>query len=221
MTKEEKAAAYDAAIKKVKELAIDDYLDAIAVTDIFPELKEIEDEKIINRIKKAVKGYWSDEPLDEILAWLEKQGETSPILSNSSNIGKNWSEDDDNCLSTIIAEFSKCSGKSVSKDEWMRCNDFLNSLRDRVQPKPQQEWDGDSAKMINECIAAIYAADCYSLEDKNQMEDWLKSLRPQNKWRPSESDIRILEQVIDGTVNPINYHATLYAILEQLKKLRE
>mgnify|MGYP006992109972 CR=1 FL=1 len=88
MTTKEKAAAYDAAIKKVKELAIDDYLDAIAVTDIFPELKEIEDEKIINRIKKAVKVYWSDEPLDEILAWLEKQGETSPILSNSSNIEK-------------------------------------------------------------------------------------------------------------------------------------
>lgn len=45
-----------------------------------------------------------------------------------------WGEEDDNCLSTIIAEFSKCAGKSVSKDEWMRCNDFLNSLKDRVQP---------------------------------------------------------------------------------------
>ena len=56
-----------------------------------------------------------------------------------------WSEEDDNCLSTIIAEFSKCAGKSVSKDEWMRCNDFLYSLRDRVQPK--QEWsEEDEAK---------------------------------------------------------------------------
>ena len=55
--------------------------------------------------------------------------------------------------------------------------------------------------------------------------DWFttrfKSLRPQSQWKPSESDIRILEQVIAGTANPINYHATLYAILEKLKKLRE
>ena len=57
-----------------------------------------------------------------------------------------WSEEDDNCLSTIIAEFSKCAGKSVSKDEWMRCNDFLNSIRDRVQLPPKQKWSEVAVK---------------------------------------------------------------------------
>ena len=64
-----------------------------------------------------------------------------------------WSEEDDNCLSTIIAEFSKCAGKSVSKDEWMRCNDFLNSLKERVQH--QNMWISvDKEVFIKEPILA-------------------------------------------------------------------
>jgi hypothetical protein len=43
-----------------------------------------------------------------------------------------WSEEDEKYWSIVIAEFSKCVGKSVSKDEWMRCNDWLNSLRNKV-----------------------------------------------------------------------------------------
>lgn len=45
---------------------------------MFPELKESEDERVIKRIKTAVESYWSDEPLYEILAWLEKKGEQKP-----------------------------------------------------------------------------------------------------------------------------------------------
>lgn len=44
---------------------------------------------------------------------------------------------------------------------------------------------------------------------------------PQNTWKPSATDIKVLEDVIDLHVNPINYHATLHSILEHLKKLRE
>lgn len=43
--------------------------------ELFPDLYESEDERIIERIKKAVESYWSDEPLDEILAWLEKHAD--------------------------------------------------------------------------------------------------------------------------------------------------
>lgn len=48
---------------------------------LFPQLKESEDERIIGNIKKAAELYWSDESLDEILSWLEKQKEqTSDII---------------------------------------------------------------------------------------------------------------------------------------------
>ncbi|MCR5270530.1 MAG: hypothetical protein K6D91_05885 [Prevotella sp.] len=54
--------------------------------------------------------------------------------------------------------------------------------------------------------------------------DWLKSIedrvQPQSTWKPSATEIKVLEEVIDSRVNPINYHATLHGILGQLKKLK-
>jgi len=112
-----------------------------------------------------------------------------------------WSEEDDNCLSTIIAEFSKCAGKSVSKDEWMRCNDFLNSLKDRVQPK--KEWSEDDEEIHRKCICAMRASACGFPEEEKfveQVDNWLKSLKdrvqPQPKQEWSEEDENMLKSVI-------------------------
>ena len=193
--------------------------------EIFPELKESEDERIRKELIDFVKSRLAGFPqCEKFIAWLEKQGEQNPA----------WSEEDDNCLSTIIAEFSKCAGKSVSKDEWMRCNDFLNSLRERVLPQPKQKWSEEDSRILYNVKAYIgYAAGQRGVKDelfkeanewlnslpigfiynKNYNEDmvtllvgelkqiandnnapeqyqaeinWLKSLRPQNTWKPSE-----------------------------------
>ena len=81
MTQKEKAIAYDNALKRAKEWEGN----PAAVEYIFPELTESEDEKILKRIKTAVEQYWSDEPLKEILAWLEKQ---KP--SNVNSLQSDW-----------------------------------------------------------------------------------------------------------------------------------
>ena len=95
--------------------------------------------------------------------------------------------------------------------------DWLKSLKDCVLPKI--EWGEEDKKMFVNIKACLRNAN----KDYSAELDWLRSLKPQNQsqWKPSESDIRVLEQVIDGTANPINYHATLHAVLEKLKKLRE
>lgn len=81
---EEKAKAYDRALAKAKEQAIDGFLDAVAVNDIFPSLKENEDERIrkslITLLQHFCKGYripGLDFPVSykDMLAWLKKQGE--------------------------------------------------------------------------------------------------------------------------------------------------
>ena len=84
MTESEKAKAYDEALKKAKGI-INYYKehnrDEAAIEDletIFPELKESEDEKIR---KALVKFHKSTIDIDgikgaDILAWLEKQGES-------------------------------------------------------------------------------------------------------------------------------------------------
>lgn len=81
---------YKQALERAMKLAIDGYLDAIAIDDIFPELKESEDERTRKKLISFVENwkkynpnspfddyavYTSDrDELDKILAWLEKQG---------------------------------------------------------------------------------------------------------------------------------------------------
>ena len=88
LTIEEKAKAYDEAIERAKKI----YGNGI-IERIFPELKEVDDERIkkncIHFLELQKQHHAATFEIEECIAWLEKQGKTSPILSNSSNTGKN------------------------------------------------------------------------------------------------------------------------------------
>jgi len=49
----------------------------------------------------------------------------------------------------------------------------------------------------------------------------LKSLKDRCIWKPSESDILLLERITNGKSNPQDFQATLGSLIEQLKKLRD
>ena len=88
------------------------------IENIFPELKESEDEKIR---KALIRYHQSTINIDgikgeEILAWLEKQ-----------------------------------------------------------VPKPK--WSDDDEELLQHCCGAVAAADYYTLEDKEEMENWLKTIK--------------------------------------------
>ncbi len=77
MTEKEKAEAYDKAIERAKKL----YGNGIT-EEIFPELKESEDERIRKEIIELLRNwaslhYISKEQFSERMAWLEKQGKKS------------------------------------------------------------------------------------------------------------------------------------------------
>ena len=138
MTQEEKARAYDKAIEKIKYVmanGVSPTLNKEDLEDIFSELKESEDEKIRKAILDHLTMMWGNGQddvcgvhVEDAIAWLDKQGEQkSPILSNSSNIGKKWTEEDE--------------------------------------------------ELFQHCCGAVAAADYYTLEDKEEMENWLKSLK--------------------------------------------
>ena len=101
MTQEEKAKAYDKAIGRAKESyhrfegkTVHYDLVKLDLEDMFPELKESEDERIRKKLISLVENwkiynpkspfddypvYTSDKnTVDKILAWLEKQGEQKP-----------------------------------------------------------------------------------------------------------------------------------------------
>ena len=96
MTEKEKAEAYDEALERARAINNGKDVDVESGTTIceyiFPELKESEDDKIKKEIISILRNtYWTSNRnrFNELVAWLEKQGETTPILSNFSNIGKN------------------------------------------------------------------------------------------------------------------------------------
>ena len=98
---EEKAKAYDEALERVGELLSRciDYRDRITkvyrvedIESIFPELKESEESKD-ERIRRVIRGWIYTRPAsffdngiskEEMLAWLEKQGEKKFIISDDA-----------------------------------------------------------------------------------------------------------------------------------------
>lgn len=91
MKQEDKAKAYDEAIRRAKE-QYDKYSNPVLLEYIFPELKEkeLEDEKI----KKAIVHFISHTPTvpkgiigkETMLTWLKKQGEQKPFDYENANI---------------------------------------------------------------------------------------------------------------------------------------
>lgn len=114
MTEKEKTKAYDEAIERAKKL----YSKGIA-EEIFPELKESEDDKIRKEIISILRNaYWTSNKnrFNELVAWFEKQrdkdkliqelGEykvkyTQEVLENYMNSMSN--KDDERLRKTTIA----------------------------------------------------------------------------------------------------------------------
>ena len=124
---------------------------------LFPELKEPEDEKIRKWLidwAKAVN--WSEQftvTKEQVLAWLEKQGEKKgsyttivetgdgginalvtgelPIDGEQKPIEFKWSKDDKNKL-LIIEQILNCADLLISSQELTEIKNWLKSLKQRI-----------------------------------------------------------------------------------------
>lgn len=121
MTQEEKAKAYDEAlliakskIKNNKDFVL--YEDD--VIEIFPELKESEDEKIrkdlIQWIDEFPDTIWRGHYKKDVIDWLEKQGEQKPA----------WGEEDEKMVKDIIA--------AIDSLYYHGMVNWLKSLKERI-----------------------------------------------------------------------------------------
>lgn len=135
----EKAKRYDEAIKRAKEMyaKFEGMKQGDILEDVFPELKESEDEKIRKKLiayfvrykEQAICGVktFYGIPSDKILAWLEKQGEQK----------SSWSEEDISKIDRLIMYFKGKDNKEFT--EW------FSLLKDRVLPQPT--WKPSDAQI--------------------------------------------------------------------------
>ena len=178
MTTEEKARAWDEALEKAKS-ALDNTESGVTagiLRDIFPQLKESEDERIKKKIiylvtKSHEQGGYAlhKDEAETMLAWIEKQGEKKPV---------EWSKEDKKKLDAVI--------------------DIIDSY-----PIRQLRINGLPT-------------------NQSELVSWLKSLRPQKHWKPSDDQIEALNQAVDffgcgDTTKYVGKH--LKGLLEQLKAL--
>lgn len=93
-----------------------------------------------------------------------------------------WSEEDETTLNNLIYALAN-DRIGCCRDEYV---DWLKSIKDRVQPQPKQEWSEDDEKLFEEikrCVGIQYPLGNPSIFK------FLKSLRPQNRWKPSEEQM--------------------------------
>jgi len=102
--------------------------------------------------------------------------------------------------------------------------DWLKSLKYRVQPK--QEWSEEDKKNLEKTIWYVEKGGELIFTKTDKLVSWLKSLRPQNRWKPSEGQLECLGYAIEKAEkdwSPLTnnrIYLTLKALKEQLLELR-
>lgn len=228
LTIKEKAKRYDEAKFIMEKYLKSGNAGVIAENTIkkaFPELAESEDERIRNGLLshlRELREYKGTNPpiktpehYSAWVAWLEKQGKTSPVLSNSSNIGKVEQKPDDKVEpkfkvgDVVINKKSKDTVKIVQILHDSYCysgwdgaatvhSDFSISEQDDwelVEQKPA-EWNTNDEQILNSAIKDLIHP-CYEeIPDRIEEEiKWIKSMRnrvvsqPKQEWSEEDEEI--------------------------------
>ena len=107
--------------------------------------------------------------------------------------------------------------------DWMQAR--LKSLR----PQPQPEWSEEDAKMRDRLIKRLQYLSWNTRTDTTMPNityfdeiEWLKSLRPQPQWKPSEEQMKALEHVLEMVEEEWGYEEIeVRSLIADLKKLME
>ena len=148
MTEKEKAKAYDEAIERTKKL----YSNEIA-EEIFPELKESEDEKIRKEIISILRNaYWTSNKnrFNELVAWLENQRDKDKLIQELGEykvkytqevlekyINNTSNKDDERLRKTAIAFLKDFAEKGY--ENAVECIDWLEKKGKKSSWKPSKE----------------------------------------------------------------------------------
>ena len=100
-------------------------------------------------------------------------------MMNGEKVSSAWSEEDafrTSALTDVVK-----SGGSIRPELRNEFVDWLESLKDRVQPQPKQEWSAEDEQHIDSLLKRLeglcrkkFATTRFAV---NEDEDWLKSLK--------------------------------------------
>ena len=136
-----------------------------------------------------------------------------------------WSKNDTVFLNEIT-DFFENKTVRLQHDLDMYAH-WLKSLPERFNLQPKQEWSDEDEDMLNCCISSIEEAkeNRYAYKETDgdtsydREIDWLKSLRPQPHWEPSEEQMNALRVTLEYMPDTFKPKCTLITLQNDLKKL--
>ena len=252
---EEKAKAYDGLIERLKDLKFAYRFSPLSDTieEIFPELKkESDNERVRNKLIEFFKGYspdekwWGNITQEDILAWLEKQGEQKPVFEmktpeeslgiESDTYSKivdeciyggqkpaEWSIFDYRTWQYIISDvLTKKEGIGQYLDSG-ECKKIAKYMQEEWSKKlcsvqHPAEWGEENEKILDGVITNYESGYLPSVEKRDEIIEKLESLKYRHTWKPSEKQMDALHYVTNFDYG--GHKATLVSLYEQLKKLK-
>ena len=203
-----KATRYEQAIKVAQRF----YNNSVAtikkeLEDIFPELKESDDERIRKNIIATIHLYYG-EPLEdeakEMIAWLEKQDKNNMGISEATK-----------------QKLENNLNKALEKETSESLNEFLEK-----QGEHKPAWSEEDEKLVKNLISTLsnlYTRNLIEKETKEKYTDLLKSLKdrvqPQSTCKPSDEQMAALNEALYHVNDDTAIHISM--LIGSLKKLRE
>lgn len=176
MTQEEKAKAYDEAIKRTKDALNDGTISnntIVYLQDVFPELKDSEDERIRKDLitfleqvfyfgKDTNFDKWDKSDCSDWIVWLEKKREKK----------QEWSEDDENEFNHIIHILNLAEEEQEIKgyNNLIGTVDWFKSLKDRIQSNQSNKPQG---KSVLETVDEKSTDNANNVQPKFKVGDWI------------------------------------------------
>ena len=259
---EEKAKAYDEAIERAKNFIEngDERERTIAESIFAGIMEESEDERIRKALIRFHKSTIDVDGIkgEDIIAWLEKQGEHANFR-NKIQIGDKVTRNKDGVLVNLsqlkrVAKKDAKQGEQEPDDKVKRkgmnlveeemtpfqkkvfciidttieeeqglkqvCDELLRLAHDEIMQK--SAWSEEDESMLQNILECLKNGWRKLPTDILKYESWLKSLRPQNRWKPSDEQMKALGKVLKYLVNAKGETVDGLKELEgQLKKLKE
>lgn len=136
--------------------------------EIFSEFEMSGDERVRKEIIKLVKFYYGSS-----LA-LKHTVSKDEILAWLEKQGTSYTKRD--------VDDAYVEGMAFAKDEL---------------EKQKPTWSEEDDSMFQSCIGAVATNDYYKGEEKEQIYDWLKSLKQRHTWKPTDEQMKALERCVD------------------------
>lgn len=137
-----------------------------------------------------------------------------------------WSVEDYNKMNYLIALIQDSTMHNPAlRTANEEIEDWLKNLKDKVQPQPKQEWSEEDDSKLKEVLYYVEYVNktnvTFQQRDLTYLINWLKSLRPQSHWKPSDEQMRVLDLAIRCGINRgTTEETTLVSLFNDLKKLK-